>query len=1331
MNRLYFVLIALFLSFPSFAVIGPILGSSTICTGTGVYLSDTSTGGLWTSSNTAVAAVGSSSGIFWGAGAGTATITYTTGSGYVTTNVTVNPSPASITGYTSVCAGYTSTLSDATPGGTWSSSATSVATVNPATGVVTGITAGYITITYTAAGCYTTTPFSVSGGSIGSLGVLGCNTVGVGDTIPFYLPSYGYGPGYGYLSSDYSIVKYATYPHAGIVGVSSGTASITIFSGATGCVVGTVTVTVTPTQLVYPPTGRSQVCVDDTAQMHDIVPGGAWSCTPSSAATISSSGLLHAISSYYEWVTYTVAGGLHCTSEIDLISLPAPISGPSAICVGDSAILSSEVTYFWSDVMFEGQFASKDTSIAKFAGGWLKGISPGIDTVTYTDPLGPRCFVTKVITVSATPTVGPISGASTVCIGTPVSLTDTTLSGTWSSSNTAVATIGSSGLLSGSGSGTANITYSVAYSCGTATATKTVTVNALPVVGGIAGASEVCALVSITLSDATAGGIWISSNLSVATIDGAGVVTALSAGIDTVKYSVSNSCGATIASVVVTVNPLPNAGTITGAGEVCVSSTTILSDLSPGGAWMVSTGGIATIGTAGDVTGIADGTATVSYTVTNSCGTAVATTIVTVNPLPAAGSITGSATLCVLASSALTDMTSGGTWSSSNISVATVDAAGMMTGVSAGIDTVKYSVANSCGIAVASLVVTINPLPDAGAIYGTTVVCALSTTVLSDAAGGGLWALDAAGVASISAVGEVTGIAAGTTMVSYSVTSTCGTAIATKILTVNPLPVAGIITGPGIICELSAVAYSDTVNDGAWSSSDATIGMVNDTGIVTGVSAGIDTIKYTVTNGCGSAIAALVVSINALPDAGVIMGTGEVCELSTALLSDISPGGAWTSGATGVATVGSLGNITGISAGTAEISYSVSNFCGTMVATAVMTVNPLPVAGPISGASNVCVASGITLSDVAAGGVWSSSDMSIATAGTDGVVTGIMPGTDTVSYTVTNVCGTASAIHLLTVNPLPDAGAISGTSELCAASVISLSDPVAGGEWLSSATGVATVGTTGEVTGVASGTTVVSYSVTNICGTAVATTTITINPLPDAGAITGTTELCATAVVTLSDLSGGGTWVSSAPGIAGVGTSGDVTGISAGVADISYQVTNVCGTAVSTVTVTVDPLPDAGIITTPDTLCILDTISLTSSVSGGTWSASNFNALVFGGIALGITPGIDTIIYTVVNSCSTATAQKLIYVVNCMTTDAGLMTEQGNEIKIYPNPAGNSITITSSEIIGSITINNAVGQTVYRAACSGRSLQVDVSSYPSGLYFVRSGNLVTKKLIKQ
>jgi len=81
------------------------------------------------------------------------------------------------------------------------------------------------------------------------------------------------------------------------------------------------------------------------------------------------------------------------------------------------------------------------------------------------------------VTIVGFPTAGTINGADTICPGHSVTLTDTASGGTWTSSNTAVATV-SGGVVSGIVPGTAIISYARSNFCGTATATRTVTVLA-------------------------------------------------------------------------------------------------------------------------------------------------------------------------------------------------------------------------------------------------------------------------------------------------------------------------------------------------------------------------------------------------------------------------------------------------------------------------------------------------------------------------------------------------------------------------------------------------------------------------------------------------------------------------------------------------------------------------------------------------------------------------------------------------------------------------------------------------------------------------------------
>src|SRR6185295_1344728 len=109
-------MLAMCFSIASYAL-GPITGSTGSCIGQVGYLTDSlSPGGTWSSSNTAIATVGLSSGDVYGVTAGTVTITYTLGASYVTTSYTVYPAaPAPITGASTFCVGVSSQLSDATP----------------------------------------------------------------------------------------------------------------------------------------------------------------------------------------------------------------------------------------------------------------------------------------------------------------------------------------------------------------------------------------------------------------------------------------------------------------------------------------------------------------------------------------------------------------------------------------------------------------------------------------------------------------------------------------------------------------------------------------------------------------------------------------------------------------------------------------------------------------------------------------------------------------------------------------------------------------------------------------------------------------------------------------------------------------------------------------------------------------------------------------------------------------------------------------------------------------------------------------------------------------
>ncbi len=943
------------------------------------------------------------------------------------------------------------------------------------------------------------------------------------------------------------------------------------------------------------------VCFGAADTLRDSSSYGAWVSSNTGVATVGSiSGIITGISSGTALISFTNAA---CPQNFIVTISLANVAG-AEICQGATAILT--------DSTAGGTWSSGDDLIATIGSGtgMVTGVSTGIDPITYIMPSG--CTATGNVTVDVTP--GPISGSTSVCAGSTITLSDAVGGVSWSSSNVAVATIGTDGTVTGVAAGTTTITCFV-VSCYT---TLIITVNPLPNAGAITGTLTVCPAATTPLTDATgdAGGVWSSVTTTVATIDATGLVSGVATGTSTVSYTVTNGCGTAAATVVVTVDPLPDAGAITGILTVCPGATTPLSDATgdAGGVWSSVTTTVATISATGIVSGVASGTSVISYTVTNFCGASAATAIVTVNPSPNTGAITGVLTVCPGATTQLTDATgdAGGTWSSVTTTVATISSTGLVSGIALGTSIISYTVTNSCGTAAATAVVTVNALPNAGAVNGTLTVCPAATTPLSDPTGdaGGVWSSVTTTVATISATGLVSGVATGTSLISYTVTNSCGTAAATAIVTVNPLPDAGAVTGTFTVCPGATTTVSDATGDpgGVWSSVTTTIATISSAGVVTGVATGTTIISYTVTNSCGTAAATAIVTVNPEPNAGAITGTLTVCPGSTTPLADATgdAGGTWSSVTTTVATIDATGLVTGVATGTSIISYTVTNSCGTAAATAIVTVNLVPNAGAITGVLTVCPGATTPLTDATgdAGGTWSSVTTTVATVSATGVVTGVAQGTSTISYLVTNVCSTAVATAIVTVNPLPNAGAITGTFTVCPGATTNLTDLTGdtGGTWSSSAIIIATVGSTGVVTGVLAGTSRISYKVTNSCGTASATAVVTVNAFPNAGFILGTLTVCPGSTTSLSDAFGtaGGTWSSVTTTVATVAATGIVTGVASGTSTISYTVTNVCGTRAATAVVTVNAAPTPVITPLGDTtFCPGSFVVLTANPGAG------------------------------------------------------------------------------------------------------------------------------------
>ncbi len=528
----------------------------------------------------------------------------------------------------------------------------------------------------------------------------------------------------------------------------------------------------------------------------------------------------------------------------------------------------------------------------------------------------------------------------------------------------------------------------------------------------------------------------------------------------------------------------------------------------------------------------------------------------TVNPLPGAPASGGDQTQCALSPlQTLTAAATGGTitWydaltGGNIVSSPTLSALGTVT---------YYAEASSgscTSLSRTAVTLTIKPLPSVAPISysGSTTVCSGSLVTLSDATAGGSWSASSL-AASVTSAGTVTfGNVTATTGVTiyYTVTANgCSTTVGVPFTISPPLSVAS-ITGNATICGIGGTtAFNDATGGGSWSSSNTAVATVNSTGLVTGVSTGTALISYTVNSGGCTATVNAGVAVYALPTAFTVTGGGAFCSPGTGVAVGLSgsqsgvryqllKGGLATGSAVpGTGAAISFGN-QGVSGTYTVIASNTTSGCtAPMTGSAAVSANAYPNATITATPPSVCSGSTGNSAAVASGATsynWSISNGTIIGSKTASTITytaamydsdgDLEPDhdvDDSVKLTltvITNGCSATGTKEVL-INALPTVAAISGNSTLIRGLTTAFSDATAGGTWSSSNTSIALVSSTGVVTGVAAGSAVITYKVTNTagCSTSVTRTITVYNPLTatvKTGTIScngGTTTLTVTA----------------------------------------------------------------------------------------------------------------------------------------------------------------------------------------------------------------------------
>jgi hypothetical protein len=1195
--------------------------------------------------------------------------------GAVNNTITVQSTAAiaPLAGTQTVCAGASVNFSTASAGGTWSSSNPAIATINPSTGEVMGVSAGTATMTYTILNPTTWCPPSTATRTVTVLpspivdagaDVTICSgqsntmnsSVNFNTSCTHTILLYdSYGDGWNGCTATVYVAGVPVLSNIGIVGWGSGPVPFT-FTASNG---DAIQVTFSPGSWASEP----YYTIQDGAGNNLVtnwVPywNGTWngtaagcpSITPTwtPSASLSNANILNPVATPATTTTYTVsATGTNGCVGTDMVTINvnqspanAPIVAPTALCVGSNAMVSNPVPNGVWGMTVQGNVSMNTAS------GSIVGLSPGTATITYTTtaPNGCTTVSSSNIDVQALPVASiSSSNGNSVCQGSSTTL----------SAPAAAAYLWNNGATTQDITLTAGGSYSVtitsAAGCVSApSAMMSLTVNQPPVATvALSGPTTFCDGGSVDLT--ANGGVSYVWNNNVPTATN----SITTAGTYTATVTDANGCSATTAPITVTVMPAPSA-TITASGPL---------DFCAGGSVLLSANGAGTYAwtngsTASSVLVSSSGSHELTITGSNGCSTTSAPAVVTVTPMPVVDAISGSNTVCEGATTTMTNLTPSGVWSSSNTAVATIDAAGDVTGVSSGTVVVSYTVTtNGCSTTVnKNLSVQAAPTTAITA-SGPTTFCDGGSVVLT-AANGTAFAWSNASSSQTIAVTQ-----SGT--YSVAVTNGLGCVSNSAPITVNVLSAAApVVTANNTaICQGASATLTSTSAAAYLWSNGATTPSINVS------TAGNYTVSIIDANGCSATSTPIAITSVAAPSISIAAaGPVTFCQGQSVVLNSNTNGStfAWNTGAT-------TPSITATSSGLYYVTVTNAQGC-TAVSNEITVTTQANFTPVITAASPTIICDGAFATLVATPGasyLWSNN------ATTQGVNVGVS-GPITVTVTTSQGCVGTSAPINITVLPVPTTTiTASGPTTFCEGGSVTLT---AGGAnsymWANNSTATTQTVTT-------SGTYVVTGYSVNGCPN-IAELVITVNEAPSFGLILdGNTGLCPGESLTLTAQSGNTyNWTptgatSQSLSVAAPGT-------------YSCNVTNASGcTTVSEQIVVTAAQPTSSTlnITSYDNY-VLNEITYTQS---GTYTQTLTNAA-----------GCD----------STITLN--------LTLTVGLDENGFVSIAVQPNPTDAVFTLMASEALHSIyTIQDAQGKIVATGQLTGTATSINIENVARGIYFLK------------
>ena len=571
---------------------------------------------------------------------------------------------------------------------------------------------------------------------------------------------------------------------------------------------------------------------------------------------------------------------------------------------------------------------------------------------------------------------------------------DLTASVQWSSSDAGVVSINTTGIASGISSGTVNITATSGSIHGTASLTVTVAAANLTAV------TVTPAALSIPLSttqqftatgaysdgssrDVTALVSWGSSTPAVAKVDINGLASGVASGTTTISATLGAVIGSTTltvnAPVIVSLTVSPDGLTLgMGIKQQYTATATYTDgssqDLVSGVTWTSSDSTVAGIDSNGLATTAGQGTVTITATAGSFSDTATLTVVpaslVSISVTPAIPSIALGTDQQFIATGNFDDgstqQLTSVTWSSSDLNVASINAAGLATSTGSGTVTITASSGSVSGTAsltvTAATLVSITVTPgNSGMAIGTTkqftATGTFSDSSTQDITASVLWGSASPSVANINNQGLATSVGAGTTTITATVGSVTGSTGLT-VSVVNLVSLAITPANPRIqqhtLIKFTAIGtFSDgstTSNLGglSWKSSKPQFASIRSTGVANGKKLGTVTITVsasgvsgtttlTVSNGTLTSIAITpAASSVALGSPQQFTATGTFSDATT---QDVTLNTHWSSSSSSVATIANGPNGAGLATTNGVGSTVIGANTGGITSSTTMTVH--------------------------------------------------------------------------------------------------------------------------------------------------------------------------------------------------------------------------------------------------------------------------------------------------------------------------------------------------------------------------------------------------------